>query len=177
MSAPTLVPFAHSVSRDLPIEDCTATLRRTCFGHLSFVRGEHVDVLPARFAFVDGWAYFRANEALGDTIMHNRWMVLAVTEHRDDNQFASVILRGACYGTEDTGSVAGDRAALEGIVALRDRPELGHEEQPPVERSLTVFRIHADHISGSLTLVPCPPGERPYSTRERDRISNLRLAR
>lgn len=171
MSAPR-VPFAHTVARDLTLEDCTATLRRACFGHLSFLRGEHVDVLPARFAFLDNWAYFRGNEALGDTIMHNRWMVLSVTEHRDAEHFASVILRGECYTTDDTGSISGDKAALEGISALRDRLEIGQVEQRTAQ-PLRVFRIHADEIRGGITMVPCPVGHRPYDSRER---KHLRVA-
>lgn len=173
MVASAIAPVPHPAARAMGAEECDATLGRVCFGHLSFLRGEHVDAMPTRFAYVDGWLYFRANGALTDTIRHSRWMVMSVTEQREATAFASVVVRGGCYPAQDTGTAQGDAAALLGIQALRDRPRVGREAEPRVPRTLRVFRMHADEIRGSITMVPCPPGERPYDAAE---LSRLRAA-
>lgn len=157
----TNVPAPHA-GELLSREDCEAILGRTCFGHLALTRDGNVDVLPIRFAYVDGWVYFRADPALRDVIAHRRWVVLSVNELRDVTHVGSVIVRGGCYATEDTGSDAGDAKAMRGIVALRDRVAVGRPAGARTERTSTVFRLHADEMQGTTVFVPCPAGERAY---------------
>src|SRR5687767_13851042 len=83
---------------------CVALLRRVCFGHLAFARQGHVDMVPVRYVFVEGWVYFRANRELRDRITRTPWLALSVTEPRNDTEITSVIVRGGCYETQHTGS-------------------------------------------------------------------------
>jgi len=144
---------------------CRALLARTCFGHLSLIRRTHVDTLPIRFAFADGWLYFRADNALRHALGHNSWVTISITETIDQTHVMSVVARGACYGTEHTGSADDDLAALRGIMRLRDRVPVGVARARWVERTSTVVRMHIDELRGRTTLVPCPAGGESRRTR------------
>ena len=157
---------AKSSDEHLTPADCEAMLQRVCFGHLSFVRGGNADVLPIRYAFLDGWVYFRADLELRELIARSPWLVLSVIEPRDSMRLASVVVRGGCYEAEQTGSAIRDAAALEGIIELRDRATVGPEGEPRIQRTSTVFRLHIDEMRGITAVVPCPPGERPYDALE-----------
>ena len=162
----------QSTLRDLPsakarltTEGCLDTLGRVCFGHLAFLRGRHIRVLPIRYAFHEGWVFFRADSELRDWIALSPWLALSVTEVRD-SAHTSVVVRGGCYPTEGTGSARGDADAHEGVVALRDRPRVGPRAIGRQERKLSVFRLRAEDVHGSVTMVPCPAGQRPYDDAE-----------
>ena len=135
-------------------KDCEALLRRACFGHLSFGRDGRADVRPIQYAFLEGWVYFRADLGLREAIAHNPWLALSVTEFHDANRVSSVIVRGGCYQTEQTGTAIGDAAAQRGIMKLRDRATVGSERQPRIRRSSTVFRIHVDEMRGITAAIP-----------------------
>jgi nitroimidazol reductase NimA-like FMN-containing flavoprotein (pyridoxamine 5'-phosphate oxidase superfamily) len=148
--------------------ECMETLARVCFGHLAFSRGRHIGVLPVRYALRNAWVYFRADSSLAECIARSPWLCLSVTELRDDTYHTSVVVRGACYPAEGTGSATSDADALGGIVALRDRATVGPRVTERMERTMGVFRLHAELVEGSLTFVPCPAGLRPYDDREVD---------
>ena len=158
----TNAPGLHRAGELLSRDDCEGMLRRTCFGHLALIRDGNVDVMPIRFAYEDSWVYFRAEPALRDVIVRHPWVVISVNELRDVTQVGSVIVRGGCYATEDTGSEAGDAKAMRGIIALRDRAAVGRSAETHTERTSTVFRVHAEELQGSIVFVPCPAGERAY---------------
>jgi nitroimidazol reductase NimA-like FMN-containing flavoprotein (pyridoxamine 5'-phosphate oxidase superfamily) len=141
-------------------------LRRICFGHLTFAREGRVDVLPIRYTFLEGWVYFRADLKLRDVIAGAPWLALSVTELADATHFTSVIVHGGCYETQDTGSIAGDAAALKGIMELRDRSSTVRSTEDHGSRTSTVFRLHCDDMRGVTTFVPCPAGERPFDAAE-----------
>jgi nitroimidazol reductase NimA-like FMN-containing flavoprotein (pyridoxamine 5'-phosphate oxidase superfamily) len=146
------VPFPKA----LTVDACNAVLERSCFGHLAFARDTHVDMVPIRFAFVEGWLYFRAGAAIRDAIGHNPWIAISVTDMLDETHFASVIARGACYQTERTGSAVGDAAALRGIKQLRDRVPVSMAPARRSARDAIVLRMHVDDLRGGTTFVPCP---------------------
>jgi nitroimidazol reductase NimA-like FMN-containing flavoprotein (pyridoxamine 5'-phosphate oxidase superfamily) len=150
--------------------ECEDLLRRTCFGHLTFAREGHLDVLPVRYAFVDRWVYFRADVKLREVIAAAPWLVLSVTEAADTAHFRSVVVHGGCYETENTGSMACDEAALRGIMDLRDRPSAGRLQGHHLTRTSTVFRLHCDQMRGVTTYVPCPAGARPFDASELQHI-------
>lgn len=166
MSATSNVGPAGFADTQMTVAGCEAVLRRACFGHVAFARGGHAEVRPIRYAFVDGWIYFRADVRLREVIARSPWLVLAVTELENATRVSSVIARGGCYEAEATGTALGDAAALAGIMELRDRARVGAERGPRVRRSSTVFRIHVDELHGVTAYVPCPPGERPYDAVE-----------
>jgi len=139
--------------------DCEAVLRRVCFGHLAFIRDGHADVRPIRYAYREDWVYFRADLSLRHVIARSPWLVLSVTELEDATHVSSVIVRGGCYETKNTGSVIGDAAAFQGIIALRDRVPSDRERAPRVRRSSIVFRLHVDELRGVRAFVPCPAAE------------------
>jgi nitroimidazol reductase NimA-like FMN-containing flavoprotein (pyridoxamine 5'-phosphate oxidase superfamily) len=138
--------------------DCEAVLRRSCFGHLACMREGHADVLPVRYAYLEGWVYFRADRALRNVIAHNPWLVLAVTEFRNDRRVSSVTAQGGCYATAGTGTAVGDAAAMRGIMEVRDRATAAPARKPRIRQSSVVFRLHIDDLSGVTAFVPCPAG-------------------
>ena len=150
-------PSYPVATRGLSVNACRAVLERNCVGHLSFLRQSHVDTMPIRFAFVDGWLYFRADREMVHTIGHNAWVVVSAAETFDTTHVASVVARGACYATDHTGSAEGDAAALLGIRRLRERLPMTAARRRWEERVSTVFRIHVDELRGRTILVPCPP--------------------
>lgn len=147
-------PLASPISADA----CRALLERMSFGHLAFARDGHADAVPIRFAFLEGWVYFRADAAMRTIIRHNRWAVICVVDMIDATHFASVVARGACYATEETGSSRGDANAFRGILRLRDRLPATATRPRPDSRSTIVLRLHVDALSGSTTVVPRPAG-------------------
>jgi nitroimidazol reductase NimA-like FMN-containing flavoprotein (pyridoxamine 5'-phosphate oxidase superfamily) len=155
----TPAPLAEPLSDDV----CRAILERTCFGHFAFARNGHVDAVPIRFAFLEGWLYFRADAAMRADIRHNHWAVMSVVDRLDSTHFASVVARGTCYATEDTGSAQGDAAALRGILRLRDRVPEPIARPRRDSRTSIVFRLHVDALHGSTTFVPCPAGGEDFS--------------
>lgn len=162
MSA-TVLMYSTSTRQVLSQEECQATLGRTCFGHLAFAGPEQADVLPVRFAFVEGWLYFRADMALRHAIATNPQVTLAVTELRDITHFDSVVVRGGCYETRMTGAMEGDAAAARGILQLRDPPPIARPlDKSRVPRTLTVLRLRADEMHGTTTFVPCQSAEHAY---------------
>jgi nitroimidazol reductase NimA-like FMN-containing flavoprotein (pyridoxamine 5'-phosphate oxidase superfamily) len=144
---------AAAISHDA----CRAVLERCCFGHLSFAREAHVDVVPIRIAFVEGSLYFRADSAMRANIDHNRWAVISVVDMMDSTHFASVVARGACYATEEAESSSGDAAALRAI-RLRERVPAVTSRPRRDSRTSIVFRLHVDSLRGSTTVVPSPAG-------------------
>lgn len=166
MTAVSNVGPSAFLDRQMARADCEALLGRVCFGHLALARDGHADVRPIRYAYRDGWVYFRADLSLRKVIARNPWLVLSVTELEDPTCVSSVVVRGGCYETERTGTTLGDAAALAGIMELRDRAAASREPGPRVRRSSTVFRLHVDELRGVTALVPCPAGERPSRERE-----------
>jgi hypothetical protein len=153
-ATPTVGP-SKSADESMSAKNCEALLRRACFGQLAFARDGHADVLPIRYTFLEGWVYFRADLGLSEVIAHNPWLVLSVTEFQDANVVSTVIVRGGCYQTEQTGTTIGDAAALRGIIELRDRAMGGPERKRRGRPSSTVFRLHVDEMRGITALVPC----------------------
>jgi nitroimidazol reductase NimA-like FMN-containing flavoprotein (pyridoxamine 5'-phosphate oxidase superfamily) len=136
---------------NLTADECRAVLERVAFAHLAFTRNSHVEALPIRFAFVEGWLYFRANSVLRAAIAQNAWVVVTITDTLDPTCVASVIARGACYATDHTGSASGDAAALRGIMRLRD-PAPVAPRTSRAQRTSIVFRMHVDQLRGSRTI-------------------------
>lgn len=169
---PTIGRRSPSDETALRTEHCLDLVGRVCFGHLAFSRGRHIDVLPVRYALEDGWVFFRADFDLRHWIARSPWLCLSVTEIRD-SAHASVVVRGGCYAAEDTGSAAGDSSAQRGIVALRDRARVGPMTTRRRKRTLGIFRLRVEEVRGTVTVVPCPAGRRPYDEGE---LAYLRTA-
>ena len=169
LAAPLNASYARTDRRTLTRIECERTLARTCFGHLAFNRPEQLDMVAIRFAYVDGWVYFRAGSVLRAILERNPWMVLGVTELRDTAHFDSVIVRGGCYETEHTGSTASDAEAMRGILKLRDRTSVNRVRDEEEARISTVYRLHVDDMQGVTTFVPCPASDRPYDANRQRR--------
>lgn len=165
MSARTKVGPSTRAEEHLTAAECEAVLARVCIGHIAFARAGRVEVLPIRFAYVDSWAYFRADSALREVIAAAPWLVLSVIEQPVASRAVSVVVRGGCYETTRTGAASSDAAALRGIVELRDRASV-LPSAAEVERTSLVYRLHADDIVGVDIEVPCPPGDRPFDAAE-----------
>jgi nitroimidazol reductase NimA-like FMN-containing flavoprotein (pyridoxamine 5'-phosphate oxidase superfamily) len=166
---PSTVRDLPSATSAITTEECLEVLGRVCFGHLAFFRDRHIRVQPIRYAFHEGWVFFRADSDLRAWIARSPWLALSVTEVRD-SAHTSVVVRGGCYPAEGTGSARGDADAHEGVVALRDRPRVGPRAIGRQERKLSVFRLRAEDVHGSVTMVPCPAGQRPYDDAELEHL-------
>lgn len=166
MSGTTNVGPVWSPDDTLTRSECEAVVERACFGHLSFARQGHADVVPIRYAFREGWIYFRADSDLRGVIAAAPWLALSVTESSDVDHLASVIVRGGCYGAQDTGSSVDDATAMKGLIELRDRPVAGVADDASSRRSSVVYRLHADEMRGLTVFVPCPAPDRPYDEQE-----------
>lgn len=169
MTSRTNVGPSTTVDHQLSAAECEEVLARGCFGHIAFAQDGRVDVLPTRYAYLDSWAYFRADGALRDVIAAAPWLVLSVTEYRDSASVVSVVMRGGCYVTTRTGAASSDAAALRGIIELRDRASVA-PTAAAVDRTSLVFRLHADDIVGIAATVPCPPGERAFDAAELEHL-------
>jgi nitroimidazol reductase NimA-like FMN-containing flavoprotein (pyridoxamine 5'-phosphate oxidase superfamily) len=153
MVLPTIVDV--SPRPELTTDECKALLGRVAFGHIAFTRSSHVEALPIRFAFVEGWMYFRANSGLRAAIAQNPWVVFVVVDLLDPLRVSSVIARGTCYATEQTGSATEDAAALRGIMQLRDpAPDAARTNR--AGRTSIVFRMHVDQLRGYTSLDVAP---------------------
>lgn len=138
---------------------CAAFLEEHCFGHLVLARGTQVDAVPIRFTFLDGWLYFGADAALRDEVGHNVWVAVAVAAPAEHDRWASVVVRGTCYATENTGTAAVDAAALRGIVRLREQAGEPVPSGHRAPRASVVFRMHVEDLRGRMIAAPCPPGD------------------
>ena len=153
MVSPTIAEVSPR-PRLLSGDECKAVLARNCFGHLAFTRNSHVEAVPIRFAFVEGWLYFRANSVLRAAIAHNPWVVVSIAETLDPSGIDSVVARGGCYATEHTGSKSEDAIALRGIVRLRNSTPADRVPNGKAERTSVVFRMHVDQLRGYRTFEP-----------------------
>lgn len=154
-SWPTDIPAEPTSRRDLSADECRAVLEHVAFGHLAFARRAHVDAVPIRFVLVGSWLYFRASAHLRHDIARNRWALIASTDAGDATHLASVVVRGACYSAEETGSAASDAVALNGIIRLRNSAGTAATRKPHIERrTQTVFRMHVDTLCGYADFVP-----------------------
>jgi nitroimidazol reductase NimA-like FMN-containing flavoprotein (pyridoxamine 5'-phosphate oxidase superfamily) len=135
---------------------CAAFLDQHCFGHLVLARGTHVDAVPIRFAFLDGWLYFGANAALRNEVGRNVWVAVAVAAPMQRDRWASIVARGTCYATEHTGTAAVDAAALRGIVRLREQAGAAKPGAHRAARTSVVFRMHVEEMHGRMIDAPCP---------------------
>jgi nitroimidazol reductase NimA-like FMN-containing flavoprotein (pyridoxamine 5'-phosphate oxidase superfamily) len=145
---------ATAQPRDLSPDECRAVVERACFGHLAFAHHDEVEAVPIRFVSVEGWLYFRANSALRAAIAHNPWVAIAIAETLDATHMASVVARGGCYPTEQTGSTTDDARALRGIMRLRERVRDAVLRTGRSERTAIVFRMHVDSLHGRRMVVP-----------------------
>ncbi|HXD48728.1 MAG TPA: pyridoxamine 5'-phosphate oxidase family protein [Gemmatimonadaceae bacterium] len=139
---------------------CAELLEHNCFGHLVLARGTHVDAVPIRYVFADGWLYFGAASSLRTAIDHNVWVALAVALPTERGRWVSVVARGACYATEHTGTAVADAAALRGIIRLRKQGPSTSGGAHRKTRSSIIFRMHVEELRGRMVRAPCPPAER-----------------
>jgi len=147
---------------------CRALLERVCFGHLAFNGDGGIDAVAVRFVFVEGWVYFVADRHLRHALTNNAWVALSVADVLDADEVASVVVRGACYLTERTGSAQSDAAALRGIVRLRERQPEAVTHLQRIARTHSVLRLHVERLRGVTMQLPCThvaAGDLPH-TRE-----------
>ena len=156
MTLPALPAGLDPLSASLSPDECRAVLERITFGHLAFSRRGQVDAVPIQFSLLDGWLYFRADARLRAHIAHHPWMLVAITDRLTDTHIASIVVRGTCYVAENTGTHAGDAAALRGIVRLRDPgPATADGKRAPFRpRTVSVFRMHVVELHGSRSRLP-----------------------
>lgn len=148
-AAPDGLP--HVLSEDA----CRSILERTCFGVLAYNSAGRIDAAPVRVVFVEGWMYFAADRRLRRAIANNSWVVISVSDVLHAEHIASVVVRGTCYQTERTGSARSDRAALRGVVRLRDREPAAATQLRRIARTHAVLRLHVEHLHGDTTRLPC----------------------
>lgn len=129
--------------------DAIALLGRHNVGRLAFTFHDRVDIEPISYVFNDGWLYGRTSPGTKlKTVQHSPWVAFEVDEIEGRFDWRSVVVHGTIYFLDPEG---GDRereaysAALE-LLRSQDAAVLTPADVTP-QRS-TLFRIHADSISG-----------------------------
>jgi len=87
------------------------------------------------------------------------WVAVAVAAPAENGRWISVVARGTCYATENTGTAAVDAAALHGIVRLREQTGEPAPRGHRAPRASVVFRMHIEDLHGRMIAAPCPPGD------------------
>lgn len=153
---------------ELSEDACRSVLARTCFGSLAYNNHGRIDATPIRLVFVEGWLYFAAGGGLRRAIANDPWAVISVSDVLDAQHVASVVVRGFCVETRQTGSARNDAAALRGIVRLRDREPAAATQLRRRSRSHSVLRLRVEQPCGATTRLPCSrvPAINMLNTRE-----------
>jgi nitroimidazol reductase NimA-like FMN-containing flavoprotein (pyridoxamine 5'-phosphate oxidase superfamily) len=137
-----------SVLTALTPPECTTLLAENHVGRIAFADRAHVDIVPICYVFVDGWLYARADAPMRLAIRRNRWVAVEVAEVTDIRNWKSVVVRGACHPVRGTGSIKTDAAAAIGVDLLRASVPVIATARSSTIRSTTIYRIHADHVTG-----------------------------
>jgi nitroimidazol reductase NimA-like FMN-containing flavoprotein (pyridoxamine 5'-phosphate oxidase superfamily) len=131
--------------RELTREECDALLARNHVGRIAFSYHDHVDIEPIHFVYEDGWLYGRTGDGTKlRTLAHNRWLAVETDEISAMFDWKSVVIKGALYILESTGSDMYDHAV--GVLRKLLPDTLGAND--PLPDRTVVFRIHADQVTG-----------------------------
>jgi nitroimidazol reductase NimA-like FMN-containing flavoprotein (pyridoxamine 5'-phosphate oxidase superfamily) len=132
---------------ELPRDEAIALLARHHVGRLAFTFHDRVDIEPISYVYADGWLYARTS--LGtklDTVRHHPWVAFEVDEVEGRFDWRSVVVRGTIYFLDREGAERRDYDAALDVLRSADPDALTDVDVTPERR--TVFRIHADEITG-----------------------------
>ena len=135
------------VFSDLTHEESIALLTRGNVGRLAFTFRDRVDIEPISYVYADGWLYARTSPGTKlVTVQHHPWVAFEVDELSGRFDWQSVVVRGTIYFLDDAG---GEREAYgRAVELLRTIDANALTESDLVPHRTTLFRIHADDVSG-----------------------------
>ena len=137
------------VIRELSRPECDALLARNHIGRIAFSYRDKVDIEPLSYVYNDGWIYGRTS--LGSklrVLAHNRWVAFETDALRDMFDWESVIVKGALYRLDNSGSQPEVYARAVELMRTIIPTALGADDPTPNRTEL--FRIHADRVTGRM---------------------------
>jgi uncharacterized protein len=137
------------VMEELSRDDSIALLERCHVGRLAFTFHDRVDIEPISYVYADGWIYARTSPGTKlTTIQHHPWVAFEVDDVKGRHDWRSVVVRGTIYFLETDRGEQEARELEQAVEILRtaDRHAMTELDDAPYRR--TVFRIHADEITG-----------------------------
>ena len=129
--------------------ECDALLARNHIGRIAFSYRDKVDIEPLSYVYNEGWIYGRTS--LGSklrVLAHNRWVAFETDDLRDMFDWESVIVKGALYRLDSSGSQPEVYARAVELLRTIIPAALGADDPTPDRTEL--FRIHADRVTGRM---------------------------
>jgi nitroimidazol reductase NimA-like FMN-containing flavoprotein (pyridoxamine 5'-phosphate oxidase superfamily) len=134
---------------DLSRDEATKLLRRNHFGRIAFAFHDRVDIEPISYTFHDGWLYGRTSAGTKLTmVLHHPWVAFEVDEIAGSFDWLSVVVHGALYILDAVGDVADRELFASALALLREADVDAFTQSDPTPHRTTIFRIHADEITG-----------------------------
>lgn len=138
-------PTFSELSRD----EATALLSRHHVGRLAFTFHDRVDIEPISYVYADGWLYARTSPGTKlTTVQHHPWVAFEVDEITSRFEWESAVVRGSIYFLDPSRGPAEREAYDKAVQVLRGADADALTESDPTPHRQSLFRIHADEISG-----------------------------
>ncbi len=133
----------------LPEDECLEILDRSHLGRLAFSFRDRVDIRPLNFVSGGDWLFGRTSpgEKLA-TIHHHRWVAFQVDEVADQNNWVSVVVRGAFHLLADDDSDEHRSLRVRARKALQEWDPLAFTERDPAPSRTELFGVAVQEISG-----------------------------
>jgi nitroimidazol reductase NimA-like FMN-containing flavoprotein (pyridoxamine 5'-phosphate oxidase superfamily) len=139
------MPTPRPVFRELTRADAVALLQRHRFGRIAFTFHDRVDIEPIHFVYHDDWIYGRTAPGTKLSVLtHHPWAAFEVDEVRSDDDWRSVVAKGAIFFLDDDTDDAYEHALA---VIRRAAPHALTDDDPTPERTI-LFRMHVDELHG-----------------------------
>lgn len=134
---------------ELSREDAIALLTRHHVGRLAFTFHDRVDIEPISYVYSDGWVYARTSPGTKlTTVQHHPWVAFEVDEVEGRFDWESVVVRGTVYFLDPSGG-GPDREAYDlALRVLKGADADAFTDEDPTPHRQTVFRFHADELTG-----------------------------
>jgi nitroimidazol reductase NimA-like FMN-containing flavoprotein (pyridoxamine 5'-phosphate oxidase superfamily) len=122
-----------------------ALLKRHRLGRIAFTFHDRVDIEPIHYVYDNGWIYGRTAPGTKLSVLtHHPWAAFEVDEVRTDDDWQSVVAKGAIYFLDDASEEAYERALA---IIRRAAPHALTDADPTPDRT-TLFRMHVDELHG-----------------------------
>jgi len=134
---------------ELSEEECLEILGRNHLGRLAFSFRDRVDIRPLSFVSGGDWLFGRTapGEKI-DTIHHHRWVAFQVDEVADQNNWVSVVVRGAFHLLTEDDSDEHRNLRDRARQAVQEWDPLAFTEGDPAPSRTELFGVAVQEISG-----------------------------
>ena len=134
---------------ELSRSECVELLRRNHVGRLAFSFHDRVDIEPLSYVFAEDWLYGRTSPGTKlTTVRHHPWIAFEVDEIEGRFDWRSVVVHGGLYLLEPQGGDREREAYSAAVAVLREVDDGALTTGDPTPHRTSLFRIHADEITG-----------------------------